>query len=188
MYDVPGNPATDNLFPANHSRSHYRGVGDDDWYSSENGRTVIDDFEDARSDFAAWVDDEYMWKFYLGRLPARNYWRYYASDGTPVAYPENGDAKKEANGLFEKNYKLFGWDYEYNPKEMNYETAVNKFHKCIKNNICYGNRGIRTNGKIVILMHEDWFTRNISSGWPELERFLKMLKDKKYNFQTIDKY
>lgn len=120
--------------------------------------------------------------FSVARLPGRNVWVL-----------DNNHTKGEPNALKaaillnkEHNYKVFGWDYElrHNGKGKVLK-SVKEHYKRIKELLKNGKT--YTKNQIVILMHDQMFTNDLSS--KELGELILLLQDdEEIKLKKIDKY
>jgi len=119
---------------------------------------------------------------HLARLPGRNVWvlNQELQKGEPNALK----AAKKLNS--EHNYKVFGWDYELRHKKNgkiigSAQEHYKKIKKLLKEGKTY------TKNQIVILMHDQMFTNDISS--KELGELILLLQDDdEIKLKLLDKY
>jgi peptidoglycan/xylan/chitin deacetylase (PgdA/CDA1 family) len=105
----------------------------------------------------------------LGRLPGRNVWVLNSS-----IYRGEPNALKAGKLLYKRyNYKIFGWDYELKHKRGKMVRSAEEHYRIIKKLLKRGKTF--TKNQIVILMHDQMFTKDRSSR--ELKRLIALLQN-----------
>jgi len=154
----------------NHSYSHANNRYADYYKDSQ---AVVDDFEKNQLDFNI--------QHKIARLPGRNFWQV-------------GEKKKnhrqsgaEAGVLLADNgYKVFGWDVEWNyePKDYAPEQSIDELVEKIEK--MFDSRLLFTSGHVVLLMHDQMFTKVNDKN--NLSELINRLKEKDYIFEYLTSY
>lgn len=154
----------------NHSYSHANNKYGNYYKNSES---VFSDFEKNRTDF----DISHK----IARLPGRNLWQI----GTKTKnYKQSGATSAQI--LVENGYKVFGWDVEwkYNSKDYSPEQTIDELIEEIE--ILHSKSRTFVSGHIVLLMHDQMFTKKNDKN--DLEALINKLKERDYTFEYLTSY